>query len=82
MDVVTAVTIGLKVLVFLQELEKNKQQDVSDVKAAATVLLDASDSEAEEIAGLLSQVDSSVLHSLVEGVGGILGLLGLFKKKE
>jgi len=83
MDVVTAVTIGLKVLVFLQDLEKNKNsKENTGVAEASRLLLNASEREAEEISTLVEGLDPSILHSLVEGVGGVLGLLSLFKEKK
>ena len=81
MDVVTAVTIGLKVLVFLQDLEERKNKS-EEVEEASVLLLGASPKEAKDIAELAGLLDAELLHRLVGGVGGILGLLGLFKEKK
>jgi hypothetical protein len=82
MNVVTAVTLGLKVLVFLQELEKNKLKDTSQARQAAKNFLDASDNESEEIAVLVNSLDPGFLHEILQSVGGVLRLADVFNKKD
>jgi hypothetical protein len=82
MDVVTAVTIGLKVLIFLQELEKNRLTNTTVAEGRAKRLLGASEPEAKDIACLASQLDDDFLRGILSSVGGLLNIFSILQEKK
>jgi hypothetical protein len=85
MNIVTAVTLGLRVLVFIQEAKKNNlktdtpAEEVTAITATSE-LLGAGSGEAKEIVELVNKLDDDFIANLLDGVGGMLELVKIFRK--
>ncbi len=85
MDIVTAVTLGLRVLVFIQEAKKNNlivSTPADEVTAISTTseLLGVDSGEAKEVVDLVNRLDEDFLANLLDGVGGMLELVKIIRK--